>query len=916
MKREEMNDLELSYLEKSVRVAAAAELAGGPMPLGKLARRLAAAGHLPHIDGSDIYELAAEVDELLLDTDEFWVEAMGKDAEAPIFHVPTALDGVVFTHKLSASELSSGRVSAFPDLVIVDFDLDFDECLELDRGGNVKVKFSSEAEGDGIEALHGAQLEMLGPEGWLDRFSPGDLVAFCRNGRTLSLRAVSEVEGAKDGIGDPAAEVKVLTRAVELHDCTESGVEPTHLIMTAFAYDRDRALFRRPLAPIGELLVKVGLEGRGDFFGKAGSDWEPPGVVRQRQLAEVRRLRWGFDQCCESAYELASDAYFSTIARACLRKTDEESDREEESATWAGSGALRDVAIALEHGSVASALAEEVLRDQDCGNSFFDSFASELASLGGRYGAPGLYLRALNAERDGRTLEAESFLAEALRRNPKFAPASSELAWYASDRGEASRAIALLRADDIDGNDSLIEFLSEFAELPSHNLAARVGRNDPCPCGSGIKAKRCCAGKSSIELMSPEQHSKWLFHKLIRFCGRPHRRKLANWLFTIAHEASSCRLSSSDSEHLAVLVDFAIHEGELVEEFLSKRGMLLPQVEVEMLRAWVQCRRRLWEVLETDPEKGLVALRDTRNWEEVTILDRAASREAKPGDCMMGLVAPAGDIHVIIGVPVKVELAQRDRLIALLDADPDAEDLAAWFGSLFAPPAMFNREGESIMMCTATLRPEATQWSELETLLDDAFGERETPVGTADAGKSVWTETHALDEAETVVRCFLRRNGDDLCVEANSIERFERVLGQLSEICPDLELIERKQTPLEQAAGEYHGKREETDEGPGGSDGADEPRLSAGNGAFLDINDLPAEAKEAIRETMMTFENRWLEESIPALGGLTPRQAVNDPTRREDLLRLLREYDDLSAGNLSGGIGLDPTRLRDLLGIA
>ena len=25
----------------------------------------------------------------------------------------------------------------------------------------------------------------------------------------------------------------------------------------------------------------------------------------------------------------------------------------------------------------------------------------------------------------------------------------------------------------------------------------RVGRNDPCPCGSGKKYKRCCAGKRS-----------------------------------------------------------------------------------------------------------------------------------------------------------------------------------------------------------------------------------------------------------------------------------------------------------------------------------------------------------------------------------------------------------------------------------
>ena len=23
----------------------------------------------------------------------------------------------------------------------------------------------------------------------------------------------------------------------------------------------------------------------------------------------------------------------------------------------------------------------------------------------------------------------------------------------------------------------------------------KIGRNDPCPCGSGIKFKKCCAGK-------------------------------------------------------------------------------------------------------------------------------------------------------------------------------------------------------------------------------------------------------------------------------------------------------------------------------------------------------------------------------------------------------------------------------------
>jgi len=32
---------------------------------------------------------------------------------------------------------------------------------------------------------------------------------------------------------------------------------------------------------------------------------------------------------------------------------------------------------------------------------------------------------------------------------------------------------------------------------PIRNRAQRVGRNDPCPCGSGKKYKRCCLNKVS-----------------------------------------------------------------------------------------------------------------------------------------------------------------------------------------------------------------------------------------------------------------------------------------------------------------------------------------------------------------------------------------------------------------------------------
>jgi hypothetical protein len=61
------------------------------------------------------------------------------------------------------------------------------------------------------------------------------------------------------------------------------------------------------------------------------------------------------------------------------------------------------------------------------------------------------------------------------------------------------------------------------------------------------------------------------------------------------------------------------------------------------------------------------------------------------------------------------------------------------------------------------------------------------------------------------------------------------------------------------------------------------------------------------------FEQRWLDESVPALGGSTPRQAAADPTRREDLIALLRSFDRMPAP--PGAITMRPDVLRRHLGI-
>ncbi len=62
---------------------------------------------------------------------------------------------------------------------------------------------------------------------------------------------------------------------------------------------------------------------------------------------------------------------------------------------------------------------------------------------------------------------------------------------------------------------------------------------------------------------------------------------------------------------------------------------------------------------------------------------------------------------------------------------------------------------------------------------------------------------------------------------------------------------------------------------------------------------------------MQNYEQEWLDLPVPALSGLTPRQAADDPTRRDDLVRLLASFGDgdgpteMSARRLRAALGLE-----------
>jgi len=136
-------------------------------------------------------------------------------------------------------------------------------------------------------------------------------------------------------------------------------------------------------------------------------------------------------------------------------------------------------------------------------------------------------------------------------------------------------------------------------------------------------------------------------------------------------------------------------------------------------------------------------------------------------------------------------------------------------------------------------------------------------------------------------------DGDQATVEANSAKRAARLERTLLRAAPGSRLIRREERGVEEALEEQRAAGPPT-----------EP---------IDVAAHP-EIAEAMEQVMRRFEATWVDESIPALGGLTPHQALTDPTARPELEALL---DDMAWQlRRAGGTGLmDPARIRALLGL-
>jgi hypothetical protein len=451
-----------------------------------------------------------------------------------------------------------------------------------------------------------------------------------------------------------------------------------------------------------------------------------------------------------------------------------------------------------------------------------------------------------------------------------------------------------------------------------------TGRNEPCPCGSGKKYKKCCmqSGPDPINYMKQK-------------LGRFHERVVAELMrhgakvfgpeaITVAEEEFFCWPGEDEVEK----IDLEYHEalfypwflfkwqiesadGEsglagprdlsIVNSYLQSQGKRLDPVEREYLESFADAPFTFFEITAVEPGKS-VSLRDLLLDRDHRVLENSASQSLHKGDVVFGSAFEAGGIGLFgaLGMitfkpSAKIEiLAIRKMMSQVAKGTITAETLEEYdvelrdlyldlFRARTAMPALCNTDGDKLSFHTLkyiitspqkvfdALKGLTHGFTDDEELLEEAEYDN---TGALRKVEIPWllpaNEKHA--GMENTVHGRLIIEGSKMTCEVNSAERAGRLRAIIEKSLPDGEATYK--TTVVQSADSMMGNAS--------------PSSATHDAEHEELMSHP-EVKAYIEQMMRKHWEAWPDMELPALQGRTPRQAVRDQLGRQQVSALLED---------------------------
>jgi hypothetical protein len=202
----------------------------------------------------------------------------------------------------------------------------------------------------------------------------------------------------------------------------------------------------------------------------------------------------------------------------------------------------------------------------------------------------------------------------------------------------------------------------------------KVGRNDPCPCGSGKKYKQChllIEQAAQVEQRQLRQAIDTLMPKLIAAAQElptaitPALARFWDSTYSPEQlgELEDLEERGSDRFLTWFAFDYPLDDGRtLVEQLAGGAGALeLSDAEARLLKGWTSVRLRPYAISSVLKGQGMHVY-DLLDEVEYELEDHSASRRVQPGEVLVTHLVPAGDRYYVGGAAAHLTADTREKL--------------------------------------------------------------------------------------------------------------------------------------------------------------------------------------------------------------------------------------------------------------
>ncbi len=479
----------------------------------------------------------------------------------------------------------------------------------------------------------------------------------------------------------------------------------------------------------------------------------------------------------------------------------------------------------------------------------------------------------------------------------------------------------------------------------------KAGRNDPCPCGSGLKLKKCCLKEAlpeTTDLLWNQLNAidRDFVDKLMKHAISTYGKVSMDEAWEEFWLSDPKEPISPNSPALQLFMPFFLYHWtpdidskvtptaprntSIAQDYLEKRGGFLSPLEKRYLIQCLNTHFSFYEVLSVAPGQGLT-VRDILLGAEVNISERSASKHLGIGDILFAKVTAIDHVATlaatswfVIPPTHKIHIVMLRNLLKK-NAEKSGEPLNSEFLTEFdielrelffdlhhattAPPILTNTDGDPLVFHTITYTIDSAQlaWDQLKHLsvnvseeqvlstaeFDDRGGLKKVSFTWGKKG----TQKKALGGT---ILAHIHVNDDMLTIEVNSVKRAKKM---------------RKE--IEKQLGE-HASYVNTVTKTAQESLQEKPDLQT-----RDPSTIQTETEELMKNPEVRAQvellakkhwDNWYREPIPALGNLTPLQATKTEDGRELLESLLNDYERKSDPQ-QGPFRPDITAIRKKLGL-